>query len=171
MHYKIKVIIIGEPGVGKTSLVKKFVSGKFSGDYRASIGTNMFIKKILIDFNQIMKKISINLWDIAGQERWIKMRHIYYEGTQGALIVGDLSRKRTFEQIEKFWYPDLKMHCEGIPFVLIANKNDLSHQITEKEVEVVAKKINASSVVYTSAKIGMNVEKAFELISKKIIQL
>ena len=65
MHYKIKVIIIGEPGVGKTSLVKKFVSGKFSGDYRASIGINMFIKKILIDFNQIMKKISINLWDIA----------------------------------------------------------------------------------------------------------
>lgn len=171
MHYKIKIIVIGEPGVGKTSLVKKFVSGQFSGDYRASIGTNMFIKEILIDSNEFMNRISIYLWDIAGQERWIKMRHIYYGGTQGALIVGDLSRKRTFEQIEKFWYPDLKTHCENIPIVLIANKHDLSHQITEKEIELLAKKINISSVIYTSAKIGMNVEKAFELISKQIIQL
>ena len=58
MHYKIKVIIIGEAGVGKTSLVKKFISGQFSGDYRASIGTNMFIKEIEIYSNDQIDKIS-----------------------------------------------------------------------------------------------------------------
>jgi len=152
MHFKIKVIIIGEAGVGKTSLVKKFISGQFSGDYRASIGTNMFIKEM-------------------GQERWIKMRNIYYTGTQAALIVGDLSRKRTFEQIEKFWYPDLIKHCGRIPFILVANKTDLNHEISEKEVEFLGKELDAVSVLYASAKTGKNVEKAFKSISKQVIQL
>ncbi len=100
MVYHIKVIIIGEAGVGKTSLVKKFVSGHFAKDYRASIGTNMFIKKLDLNLDQ---KVSIQIWDIAGQEKWTKMRHLYYKGTQGALIVGDLARRNTFEQIVQFW--------------------------------------------------------------------
>ncbi|MFW9818919.1 MAG: ADP-ribosylation factor-like protein, partial [Candidatus Thorarchaeota archaeon] len=66
----LKIIIVGEPAVGKTSLVKKFVSGQFAKDYRSSIGTNIFIKKI--ELNKI-GKITIQLWDIAGQERWINM--------------------------------------------------------------------------------------------------
>lgn len=171
MHFKIKVIIIGEAGVGKTSLVKKFISGQFSGDYRASIGTNMFIKEIEVYSDDKIEKISIHLWDIAGQERWIKMRNIYYTGTQAALIVGDLSRKRTFEQIEKFWYPDLIKHCGRIPFILVANKTDLNHEISEKEVEFLGKELDAVSVLYASAKTGKNVEKAFKSISKEVIQL
>ncbi|MFX1446096.1 MAG: Rab family GTPase [Promethearchaeota archaeon] len=171
MHYKIKVIIIGEAGVGKTSLVKKFISGHFSSDYRASIGTNMFIKEIEVHSNDKIDKISIHLWDIAGQERWIKMRNMYYKGSQAALIVGDLSRKRTFEQIEKFWFPDLTTHCGNIPIILIANKNDLNHEITQQELETLVKNLNASSVLYTSAKTGMNVEFAFNSISKLVIQL
>ena len=171
MHFKIKVIIIGEAGVGKTSLVKKFISGQFSSDYRASIGTNMYIKEIEIGSNEKFHKISIQLWDIAGQERWINMRHVYYEGTQGALIVGDLSRKRTFEQIVKFWQPDLIKYCGKIPFILIANKFDVSHEITENEIESFGQSIYASSIICTSAKTGMNVEKAFEEISKQVIRL
>ena len=171
MHYKIKVIILGEAGVGKTSLVKKFISKQFSSDYRASIGTNMFIKDIEVEFNDKIDRISIQLWDIAGQERWIKMRSIYYAGSQAALLVGDLSRKRTFEQIEKFWYPDLIDHCGHIPFILIANKSDINHEISEKEVESFRKELNAITVLYTSAKTGENVEKAFKSISKQVIQL
>ena len=92
----IKVIIIGESGVGKTSLVKKFVSGQFSKDYRSSIGTNIFTK--IIDLN-VEKAIAIQLWDIAGQERWTKMRHVYYRGARGVIIVGDVARKNTFKNI------------------------------------------------------------------------
>lgn len=171
MRYKIKVIIIGEAGVGKTSLVKRFVSGQFSIDYRASIGTNMFLKEVEIDSNNTKNKISIHLWDIAGQERWIAMRHIYYEGSQAALIVGDVSRKRTFDQIVKFWHPDLMEYCGNIPFILIANKNDLRKEILEEDVELIGKKIGALSVIFTSAKLGINVEKAFEIISEQAIQL
>ena len=108
MVYRIKVIIIGEAGVGKTSLVKKFVSGRFTSDYRVSIGANLFVKNLILNSDV---DVSIQIWDIAGQEKWVKMRHLYYRGAHGALIVGDLTRENTFEQLKDFWNPDLKKFC------------------------------------------------------------
>jgi len=81
----IKIIIVGEPAVGKTSLVKKFVSGQFAKDYRSSIGTNIFIKKVNI---KNIGRIRIQLWDIAGQERWINMRRSYYVGAKEPNFLG-----------------------------------------------------------------------------------
>ncbi|UCC20114.1 MAG: GTP-binding protein [Promethearchaeota archaeon] len=165
--YTLKVIIIGDPAVGKTSLVKKFVSGKFSKDYRASIGTNIFIKKINLE-NKI--ETTLQLWDIAGQEKWIKMRRPYYSGARGVLIVGDLTRRNTFEQIEKFWVPDIKKYCDIAPIVLLANKNDLENLIDEKEIKSLGEKINVVSIIYTSAKTGENVEMAFKIISEQAMK-
>ncbi|UCD01056.1 MAG: GTP-binding protein [Promethearchaeota archaeon] len=165
--YMLKIIIIGEAAVGKTSLVNKFVSGKFIKDYRASIGTNIFIKKIKIE-NDI--DTTIQLWDIAGQERWIKMRRPYYAGARGVIIVGDLTRKNTFDQIEKFWAPDVKQYCEIAPIILLANKNDLKKELSELEVNSLGDKINALSIIYTSAKTGENVEAAFKIISEQAIK-
>ena len=167
INFIFKVIVIGEPATGKTSLVKKYVSGHFSQDYRASIGTNLYIKKIQLDSGEEGK---IQLWDIAGQERWIKMRHTYYRGAQGALILGDLTREKSFLQIEDFWYSDIKKYCEDIPVLLIGNKNDLESEITKENIDALGKKINAESVLYTSAKNGNNVEKAFHLISELIYE-
>ena len=163
----LKIIIVGEPGVGKTSLVKKFVSGQFAKDYRSSIGTNIFIKKINL---KSIGKSTIQLWDIAGQERWINMRRSYYVGAKGVLIVGDLTRKNTFVQIEQFWVPDVKQYCESAPIVLLANKNDLDKKISGKEITTLGEKINALSIIYTSAKTGENVEKAFNIISEQVIK-
>ena len=167
MEFKLKIIIIGEPAVGKTSLVKKFVSGQFANDYRASIGTNIFTKKINLNSGINVK---IHIWDIAGQERWISMRTIYYKGTDGVLIVADLTRKNTFEQIEKFWYPDLKKNNISSPIILLMNKSDLKREITEEEIEALGKKIEAKYILITSAKTGVNVEKAFKLISEQVIK-
>lgn len=162
----LKIIIVGEPAVGKTSLVKKFVSGQFTKDYRSSIGTNIFIKKI--DLRNI-GKVTIQLWDIAGQERWINMRHLYYVGAKGVLIVGDLTRKNTFDQINQFWIPDIKQYCEVAPIVLIANKSDLKMEVSEKEINNLGKEINAISIFFTSAKTGQNVEMAFKIITERVI--
>jgi small GTP-binding protein len=170
MTYTLKVIIVGEPGVGKTSLVKKYITGQFSKDYKASIGTNMFIEKQIIMDDENPIEISLQLWDIAGQERWINMRHVYYSGTQGALVVGDLTRLRTFDQIEKFWYPDLIKYCGNIPFLLIANKSDLSKGNVKERIEPLKETLNAFSILYTSAKTGTNVKEAFNLISDHIVQ-
>jgi len=159
----IKIIIIGEPAAGKTSLVKKFVSSHFSTDYRASIGANMFIKNVTLDSG---KEIKLQLWDIAGQERWIKMRHIYYKGAQGALILGDLTREKSFTQIENFWCPDIDEYCAQIPIILIANKNDLDSKVSKDMIKSIGEKINAKDILFTSAKTGENVEKAFKIISE-----
>jgi Ras-related protein Rab-11A len=166
--YSLKVIIIGEPAVGKTSLVKKFVSGQFSKDYRSSIGTNIFTKQIDLKKDT---KVSIQLWDIAGQERWVKMRHVYYRGAKGVIIVGDLTRKNTFDQIEEFWVPDVKQYCPHVPITLLANKNDLKKELNEKDVSLLGEKINTIFVLLTSAKTGENVEKAFKLISEQALKL
>ena len=167
MDFNLKIIIIGESAVGKTSLVKKFISGQFANDYRASIGTNIFTTKINLNSDIDVK---IQIWDIAGQERWIAMRTIYYKGTDGVLIVADLTRKTTFEQIEKFWYPDLKKNNISSPIILLGNKSDLKKDITEEEIEALGKKIKAKDILITSAKTGINVEKAFKLISEQVIK-
>ncbi len=166
-EYAIKIVIIGEPGVGKTSLVQKFVSGHFSKDYRSTIGTNIFTKKINLD-ERI--KVTMQLWDIAGQERWVLMRKPYYKGADGALIVGDLTRKNTFYQIEKYWVQDLKKYCKNLPIILLANKNDLKRDIAEKEILLSGKRLNFKEILVTSAKTGENVEKAFKIISEQAVK-
>ena len=165
--YTLKVIIIGESAVGKTSLVKKFVSGKFTKDYRSSIGTNIFTKKLILKDSS---DATLQLWDIAGQERWVNMRHSYYTGAKGAIIVADLSRKITFDQIEKFWVPDIRLYCELTPIILLANKSDLKRDLDESEIYSIGKKIDAKSVLLTSAKTGENVELAFQVISEHAIK-
>ena len=165
MVYRIKVIIIGDAGVGKTSLVKKFVSGRFTSDYRVSIGANLFVKDLILESD---KDISIQIWDIAGQEKWVKMRHLYYRGAHGALIVGDITRKNTFEQLKEFWSPDLNKFCGDIPKILVLNKMDLEPIISNKEIEKLAQDINVKATIFTSAKRGQNVEDAFHQIAELI---
>jgi len=167
MVYHLKVIIIGDAGVGKTSLVKKFISGHFSQDYKASIGTNLYATNLSLKSGD---KVSIQVWDIAGQEKWIKMRHMYYRGTHGALIVGDLTRRNTFEQLADFWIPDLEKYCGEIPKILVANKVDLDSIISNNDIEKLAQAINVKATFFTSAKNGQNVEKAFLLIAEAIVE-
>ncbi|MFX1455762.1 MAG: Rab family GTPase [Promethearchaeota archaeon] len=164
--FTLKIIVIGEPAVGKTSLVKKYISGRFTTDYRSSIGTNIFTKKITLEN---LTKATLQLWDIAGQERWIRMRRPYYSGAKGVIVVGDLTRINTFDQIEKFWVPDLNHYCSAVPLILIANKNDLSYRIEKEYIESIGERINCGSVIFTSAKSGENVELAFKLITEHAI--
>jgi len=166
MVYRIKVIIIGEAGVGKTSLVKKFVSGRFTSDYRVSIGANLFVKDLILDSDI---DVSIQIWDIAGQEKWVKMRHLYYRGAHGALIVGDLTRGNTFEQLKEFWNPDLKKFCGDIPKILVVNKVDLEPIVSNNDIEKLALNINVKATISTSAKNGQNVEEAFHQIAEAIV--
>ncbi|MFO7796538.1 MAG: GTP-binding protein [Promethearchaeati archaeon] len=166
--YYLKVIIIGDPAVGKTSLVIRYVSNRFNKDYRSTIGTNIYSKEILLANNQ---KVFLNLWDIAGQERWAKMREKYYYGSKGAIVVGDLTRPKTFEQIKDFWIQDIKKYLSEIPIILIGNKNDLESKVSLKTVEKLGNEINSIGEIITSAKTGENVEEAFKKLSEEIITI
>ncbi|MBD3196780.1 MAG: GTP-binding protein [Candidatus Lokiarchaeota archaeon] len=164
-EYKLKIIILGDPAVGKTSLVRRYVSGRFTNDYRATIGTNIYTKKLKAKFGMA----SLGIWDIAGQERWISMRHKYYLGCQGAFIVADVTRLSTFTQIEEFWIPDLKKYLPKIPFILLANKKDLEVKINEKEIQDLTKRVDAIQTIKTSAKSGENVNLAFKTLAEIIL--
>ena len=167
MTYLIKIIIIGDPGVGKTSLVKQFISEKFSRDYRITIGTNIFTQNLILNTGGTAK---LQLWDIAGQERWVEMRHLYYNGAHGVMMVADLTRRKTFEQLVKFWKKDLMTYCKDVPIILIANKNDLINEIKPEEIEIIRKDIGTSYIFNTSAKDGTNVNKSFEVLANEIVK-
>lgn len=171
-----KFIIIGNPGVGKTSLIKNFVEGSFLSEYKSTIGTNLYSKTLEfksgksdnnknIEENEITVKLV--LWDIAGQIQWDKMRPAYYQGSHGVCVVGDLSSKRTFQKIEKFWVKDARENCsETIPVILLANKNDLKAEISEEEVKKLANRCQVDRVIFTSAKTSYHVEEAFIALIK-----
>jgi len=115
------------------------------------------------------KNVTIQIWDIAGQEKWIKMRQLYYRGAHGALIVGDLTRGNTFEQLKEFWNQDLKKYCGDIPKILVVNKVDLDPIISNNDIEKLAQTIDVKATIFTSAKNGQNVEKAFHQIAEAIV--
>lgn len=169
--FKLKLCIIGEHACGKTSLIKNFVEGAYSKDYRPTIGSNLFIKKLAFRANDGEEyQFTITAWDIAGQERWQSMRHTYYRGAQGVFIVGDLTRKNTFQQIEKFWVDDFRKNMDTpIPIIMMANKNDLQGEISEEDVREMAARVKIDKVLFTSAKTGYHVNEAFIAMIKSCI--
>ncbi len=166
--YVFKVIVLGTEAVGKTSLIDRFSQKSFSMEYKPTLGTNIIIKELDHD----IYSFKFMLWDIAGQSKWKGMRHLYYKGAQGALLVFDVTRPPTYQDIIT-WNDDLASFSGDIPKVLVANKIDLEKNVSEKEAKEMAKKIQAEDLIFTSAKTGEAVDKAFikialEIVSKEI---
>ncbi|XP_071804895.1 ras-related protein Rab-32-like [Asterias amurensis] len=120
-----KVLVIGDLGVGKTSVIKRYVHQFFSQHYRATIGVDFALKVINWDADTLIR---LQLWDIAGQERFGNMTRVYYKEAVGAFIVFDVTRVSTFEAVAK-WKHDLDSKVQlangtNIPVVLLANKCD-----------------------------------------------
>ncbi|MFX1277724.1 MAG: Rab family GTPase [Promethearchaeota archaeon] len=169
IDYKFKIIICGDPGVGKTSLILRFTKKAFKRNYIPTLGVHVSDKIFNID-NSI---VQIVLWDIAGQVKFETMRQQFYLGTDGIFLVFDLTNTKSFESIQK-WYQDIKKQLkqkrEIIGFI-IGNKNDL---IDEKIVHLeqaanLASDLNLS-FIETSALTGENVEQAFYNIAKTLYE-
>ncbi|MHA1785175.1 MAG: Rab family GTPase [Candidatus Helarchaeota archaeon] len=168
--YVFKVIIIGEPAVGKTSLVKQYVTDQFKEEYKSTMGANIYLKTVELDDGT---KIKFTLWDIAGQrERFSQMQNIYFQGAQGCIIVYDISRRSTFSRIESEWVPALKkfMTEPNYQKILIANKIDLPNkEVTEEEGEALRKKLECTNFLQTSAKENIAVDEAFTTLAKLLV--
>uniref|UniRef100_A0A672FH79 Ras-related protein Rab n=1 Tax=Salarias fasciatus TaxID=181472 RepID=A0A672FH79_SALFA len=120
-----KVLVIGDLGVGKTSIIKRYVHQIFSQHYRATIGVDFALKVLQWDSDTVVR---LQLWDIAGQERYGNMTRVYYREAVGALVVFDVTRASTFDAVLK-WKDDLDSkvtlnHRRPVPAVLLANKSD-----------------------------------------------
>eukprot|EP00008_Paramoeba_atlantica_P003949 CAMPEP_0201493180 /NCGR_PEP_ID=MMETSP0151_2-20130828/36261_1 /ASSEMBLY_ACC=CAM_ASM_000257 /TAXON_ID=200890 /ORGANISM="Paramoeba atlantica, Strain 621/1 / CCAP 1560/9" /LENGTH=240 /DNA_ID=CAMNT_0047880383 /DNA_START=59 /DNA_END=781 /DNA_ORIENTATION=- len=153
-----KVVLIGDSGVGKSNLMTQFTMGEFSLDNKATIGVGFAARTVVIDG----KKIKAQIWDTAGQERYQAINSAYYRGACGALIVYDITKRKTFEDVQK-WLTDVLDHTSrNIIITLVGNKCDLEHlrTITVSEATAYAdqRKIPA---VETSALSAQNVDDAF----------
>jgi small GTP-binding protein len=129
-EYLYKVLVVGDIGTGKTSIIKRFVHNIFSMHYKSTIGVDFALKVINWDTNSIVR---LQLWDIAGQERFGNMTRVYYKEAVGAMVVFDVTRVSTFEAVQK-WKSDIDAKVtlppdeRPIPVVLLANKCDLAKE-------------------------------------------
>ncbi len=168
-EFGFKISIIGDGGVGKTSLIKKFTKGMFEKDYIKTIGAQ---------FSRYDKEINgdvINLvfWDIAGQDDFNFLHPLFYKESRASIIVCSLEAnelgKDSFLHI-KNWYNELYKYCGDIPVVLFANKVDLvnDNNLNELEIQEIVKEYNFLGYYITSAKTGQGVIEAFNAIIEKL---
>lgn len=132
-----KMVLIGDSGVGKSNILNRFMRNNFDYESKATVGVE-FNSKI---FEVNKTKIKAQMWDTAGQERYKSITGAYYKGTKGALLIFDLTRKETFESIDR-WVQDLKSSADQkVTIILIGNKCDLKErrQVTQEDGENKAK--------------------------------
>lgn len=169
-----KILVIGELGTGKTSIIKRYVHQFFSQNYRATIGVDFALKVLNWDANTLIR---LQLWDIAGQERFGNMTRVYYKEAVGAFIVFDANRAATFDAVMR-WKNDLDTKVtlpdgSKIPCVLLANKCDLAPEgpvSNPSSMDEFCKEKGFSGWFLTSAKDNVNVDEAARFLVKKILE-
>jgi small GTP-binding protein len=163
-----KVCLLGDFGVGKTSLVERFIYGRFNPLYQASIGVQTRGKVVMLDDLPQPTEVKMVIWDIAGSQRLSDnpMRESYLRGSHGALLVCDLTRRETVDALRGYM-EDLARVKVDMAVVLAANKADLEAE-REVRVEELAELATAMDAKYllTSAKDGRNVEAAFRTLAE-----
>ena len=162
--YILKICIVGDYAVGKTSLIKNYIEKTFEKEYKPTLGCDLFKKDIDIDHAE--KKIHCRLvfWDIAGEERYSHVRSLYFKGCRGALFVYDSTREESFANIASIWLKDFKSNArEDTSYILLGNKIDLvdSREVSKEQGKKLAEKIDAAEFLETSAKTGEKVNDAF----------
>ncbi|MFX1276427.1 MAG: DUF4268 domain-containing protein [Promethearchaeota archaeon] len=167
--YAYKLILGGEGGVGKTSMVHRFVDDVFQDDYKATIGTSITKKEC--EFDGLNSKVRFVIWDLAGQVQFKRVRQAYLADSEAGILAFDLTRRETFENIRE-WYKELTEHSPpGLYLILVGNKKDLeiSREVTSQEAEDLARDLGLS-YVETSAKTGENVNDAFKMLAMQMIK-
>ena len=160
-----KVVLVGDSFVGKTNIMSKYLKNEFHEDSKATVGVEFGAKQFKIEGHSVKAQI----WDTAGQERYKAITSAYYKGAKGAFAVYDITRRSSFESIEK-WVNDLTSTADkNVTIVIIGNKSDLEdhRQITKEEGQEKANKLQVA-FLETSAFSGENLDKAFEMMVNEI---
>ncbi|KAI8389039.1 GTP-binding protein YPT7 [Nakaseomyces glabratus] len=170
----LKVIILGDSGVGKTSLMHRYVNDKYSQQYKATIGADFLTKEVVLDDDKV---VTMQVWDTAGQERFQSLGVAFYRGADCCVLVYDVTNAKSFENI-KSWKDEFLVHAnisspESFPFVILGNKVDIEDSkkvVSEKVGQELAKSLGDVPLFLTSAKSAINVDTAFEEIAKSALQ-
>ena len=165
----IKIVLIGESGVGKTSIISQFTTHKFDRYCQASLNSQFTTK--IIDFPEYEQSLKLDIWDTVGQEQYRSLAKIFYKDAKVILFVYDITSIDSYNAIKNYWYNETQNYANKNPLlVLVANKDDLyeGEKISVKEGKKYADEINAL-FIRTSATSNMRVNLLFENIGKKLI--
>lgn len=169
-----KIIVVGDIAVGKTSLIKRYVHNIFTENYKSTIGVDFALKVLNID----NKNVRIQLWDIAGQERFGNMTRVYYKEAVGAVVVYDVTRESTLTSATK-WKTDIdtKLTIPGsdlpIPCILIGNKIDIlpkSNPTLNETMDTYCKDEGYAAWFRTSAKTNIGIEPAIKHLVSLVLK-
>lgn len=166
----LKVIILGDSGVGKTSLMSQFVNQKFSSQYKATIGADFLTKEIIVDD----KLVTLQIWDTAGQERFQSLGVAFYRGADCCILVYDVSKAATFRSLDS-WRDEFLIQAsprdpDHFPFVVVGNKVDLDvKEVTTKQLQQWCTMKGGIASFESSAKEAINVEQAFQEAARKAL--
>jgi Ras-related protein Rab-11A len=166
--YLFKVVLIGDSGVGKSNLLSRFTRNEFLLDSKSTIGVEFATRTLQVEG----KTIKVQIWDTAGQERYRAITSAYYRGALGALLVYDVTKASSFENVSR-WLKELRDHADSnIVIMLIGNKTDLKHlrTVATEDARGFAES-EGLSFIETSALEATNVEKSFQLILAEIYRI
>ncbi|KAH0451228.1 hypothetical protein IEQ34_018527 [Dendrobium chrysotoxum] len=166
--YLFKVVLIGDSGVGKSNILSRFTRNEFCLESKSTIGVEFATRTLQVEGRIIKAQI----WDTAGQERYRAITSAYYRGALGALLVYDVTKPTSFENISR-WLKELRDHADSnIVIMLVGNKTDLKHlrAVASEDAQSFAEK-EGLSFIETSALEAINVEKAFQMILGEIYRI
>jgi len=164
----LKVIILGDSNVGKTSLMNQFVHKRFSNQYKATIGADFLTKELMVDD----KLVTLQIWDTAGQERFQSLGVAFYRGADSCVLTYDITDAKSFDSLDS-WMDEFLVHAnpsnpQTFPFVVLGNKADLANrrQVSTQKAKQWCSGKGDLAYYETSAKEAVNVEQAFQTIAK-----
>eukprot|EP00049_Salpingoeca_infusionum_P023147 m.10594 g.10594 ORF g.10594 m.10594 type:complete len:209 (-) comp5590_c0_seq1:397-1023(-) len=166
--FLFKIVLIGDSGVGKSNLLSRFTRNEFNLESKSTIGVEFATRSIKVDG----KTIKAQIWDTAGQERYRAITSAYYRGAVGALLVYDIAKHLTYDNVQR-WLKELREHADtNIVIMMVGNKSDLRHlrAVATEEAASFAEE-QKLSFIETSALDATNVEEAFTTILKEIYKI
>ncbi|KAH3766015.1 small GTPase superfamily [Pelomyxa schiedti] len=166
--FLIKLLLLGDSGVGKTSLINKYANQRFTSTYKPTLGADFLTKELMVED----KLVSLQIWDTAGQERFQSLGPAFYRGADSCVLVFDVNNAQSFQNLEK-WKEEFLAYAspanlKTFPFVILGNKSDLGDNRAVPRNKVIAWCNSVGDIPYfeVSAKEGVNVDQAFQAVAK-----
>ncbi|MBA0707914.1 hypothetical protein Golax_019922 [Gossypium laxum] len=166
--YLFKIVLIGDSGVGKSNILSRFTRNEFCLDSKSTIGVEFATRTLQVEG----KTVKAQIWDTAGQERYRAITSAYYRGAVGALLVYDVTKRQTFDNVQR-WLRELRDHADSnIVIMMAGNKSDLTHlrAVSEEDGQALAER-EGLSFLETSALEATNIEKAFLTVLNEIYHI
>lgn len=167
----LKVIILGDSAVGKTSLMNQYVNKKFSNQYKATIGADFLTKEVTVDD----RLVTMQIWDTAGQERFQSLGVAFYRGADSCVLVFDVTVAKTFDNLDS-WRDEFLIQAgprdpDHFPFVVLGNKIDIDARVVSQKRALAWCQAKGNIPYFeTSAKEAINVDQAFQVIARNALK-